>query len=87
MCLAIEFAFDAMPDCMESSDEQEQETTEMNTVYYSCSTRTSFYCDNRQCRKDQFSCGNGKCVPWSSIFQSSKSCSNHRQAAFNLYVV
>ena len=81
MCIPIEFAFDAMPDCMDSSDEQENE--EMNKKYYSCSLKASLDCDNRQCRKDQFSCGNGECIPWSSVFQSSKICSNHRQAAYN----
>ena len=80
MCIPIEFAFDAMPDCMDSSDEQQTET--MNKVYYNCIGKTSVNCDSRQCRKDQFSCGNGERIHWSSVFQNSKGCSNHRQAAY-----
>ncbi|CAF1296584.1 unnamed protein product [Adineta ricciae] len=80
MCVSIDFVFDAMPDCMDSSDEQS--TEEMRTSYYSCSGKASVNCDNRLCRKDEFSCGNGECIPWTSIVQDNKGCSNRRQAAY-----
>ena len=80
MCIPIEFAFDAMPDCIDSSDEQETEV--LNARYYSCATSSSFNCGDRQCRKDQFSCGNGECAPWSSVLREGNGCRNHRQSAY-----
>ncbi|UJR12145.1 hypothetical protein I4U23_016322 [Adineta vaga] len=80
MCISIEFVFDAMPDCMDASDEQS--TEEMHALYYRCPGKTSVNCDNRLCQKDQFSCGNGECIPWVSIFEDDKGCINRRQAAY-----
>ena len=68
MCIPIEFAFDAMSDCMDGSDEQELD--ELHKRYYDCSKKSTYDCDDRLCRKDQFSCGNGECVPWSSVLPS-----------------
>ncbi|CAF1016779.1 unnamed protein product [Adineta steineri] len=53
MCIPVEFAFDARPDCMDWSDEQQ--LSELYKRYYDCSMKSTFDCDDRLCRKDQFS--------------------------------
>lgn len=80
MCIPIEFVFDAMPDCLDWSDEQELD--ELYERYADCATRSTFDCDDRLCRKDQFSCGNGECVPLSAIFNDQNGCSNARQITY-----
>ncbi|CAF0736628.1 unnamed protein product [Adineta steineri] len=80
MCIPIEFAFDAMPDCMDSSDEQALD--ELYKRYHSCATQSSFECDDRLCHKDQFSCGNGECIPWSAVLNDQKDCNNSRDIAY-----
>lgn len=80
MCIPTMFVFDAMPDCMDMSDEQELE--ELNQRYYDCSKTASLDCDDRVCRKDQFSCGNGDCVPWSAILNNIQGCANFRHTAY-----
>ena len=80
MCIPSEFVFDAMPDCMDLSDEQELE--EINQRYYDCSKKASLDCDDRLCRKDQFSCGNGDCVPWSAVLNNVQGCANFRHVAY-----
>jgi hypothetical protein len=81
MCIPLEFAFDARPNCMDSSDEQELD--EMYRAYYSCNKHSSALCDARFCRENQFSCGNGQCVSWTAIFGYSTGCSNFRHAAYS----
>lgn len=84
MCIPIEFAFDAMPDCMDWSDEQELD--EIYKRYYDCSRKSTYECDDRLCRKDQFSCGNGECVPWSSVLIDDRGCENSRHIAYTCEV-
>ncbi|CAF1184106.1 unnamed protein product [Adineta steineri] len=80
MCIPIEFAFDATPDCMDLSDEQASD--EPYKGYHNCAQQSTFECDNRLCHKDQFSCGNGVCIPWSAILNDQKDCSNFRDTAY-----
>ncbi|CAF1251800.1 unnamed protein product [Adineta steineri] len=80
MCIPMEFAFDAMPDCMDRSDEQALD--ELYKRYYQCARESTFECDDRLCHKDQFSCGNGECVPWSAILNDQKHCDNFRDIAY-----
>ncbi|CAF1287381.1 unnamed protein product, partial [Didymodactylos carnosus] len=80
MCIPIEFAFDAALDCMDGSDEQQ--LNELYKRYYDCSKRSTFECDDRLCHKDQFSCGNGECVPWSSVLNHNIGCQNSRHLAY-----
>ncbi|CAF4151727.1 unnamed protein product, partial [Adineta steineri] len=80
MCIPIEFAFDATPDCMDRSDEQALDV--LHKKYHHCATQSSFECDDQLCHKDQFSCGNGECVPWSAILNDQKDCGNFRDIAY-----
>ncbi|CAF4151493.1 unnamed protein product, partial [Adineta steineri] len=80
MCIPIEFAFDATPDCMDRSDEQALD--ELYIKYHHCASQSTSECDDRLCRKDQFSCGNGECVPWSVILNDQKDCGNFRDIAY-----
>ncbi|CAF1209532.1 unnamed protein product [Adineta steineri] len=80
MCIPIEFAFDATSDCMDLSDEQALDV--LHRKYHNCVTQSSFECDDQLCHKDQFSCGNGECVPWSAILNDKKDCSNFRDIAY-----
>jgi hypothetical protein len=81
MCIPLEFVFDARPDCIDFSDEQELD--EMYKAYYLCDRKSTIYCDTRLCLEDQFSCGDGECVSWTAIFGYSKGCSNFRHAAYS----
>ncbi|UJR19685.1 hypothetical protein I4U23_022819 [Adineta vaga] len=80
MCIPSEFAFDAMPDCLDWSDEQELD--ELYKRYADCPIHSTFDCDDRLCRKDQFSCGNGECVPWSAVLNDKNGCKNARHIAY-----
>ena len=80
MCIPKEFAFDGTLDCMDSSDEQE--IASLVRVFDPCSDQSLFRCDERLCRKDQFSCGDGQCVPWSTLLISEeRGCRNSRHLA------
>ncbi|CAF0712089.1 unnamed protein product [Adineta steineri] len=63
MCIPKEFAFDGTFDCMDSSDEQE--ILKLTRAFDPCPDQSLYRCDERLCRKDRFSCGDGQCVPWS----------------------
>ena len=80
MCIPKEFVFDGTLDCMDSSDEQE--LTNVFRVLDSCVDQSRFECDERLCRKDQFSCGDGQCVPWSSLINGENGCTNSRHLAY-----
>jgi hypothetical protein len=80
ICIPKEFLFDGAPDCMDSSDEQE--LREVYELYAKCSTRSASECDERLCRRDEFSCGNGQCVNWSAIINHQNSCSNLRNVVY-----
>ncbi|CAF1225754.1 unnamed protein product [Adineta steineri] len=80
MCIPVEFAFDATPDCMDSSDEQALD--ELYKRFQNCAVQSTSECDNRLCHKDQFSCGNGESIPWSAILNDQKDCGNFRDLAY-----
>ncbi|CAF1266508.1 unnamed protein product [Adineta steineri] len=80
MCIPVEFAFDVTPDCMDWSDEQASDV--LHKRYFECTRDSTFECDDRLCHKDQFSCGNGECIPWSAILNDQKDCSNLRDIAY-----
>ena len=80
MCIPNEFLFDIAFDCMDSSDEQE--IAEVYRQVSDCSVETSYECDERLCRRDQFSCGNGLCVPWSSLISHENGCANFRHLSY-----
>ncbi|CAF4083547.1 unnamed protein product [Adineta steineri] len=80
LCIPIEFAFDATPDCMDSSDEQA--LVEPYRRYYQCTGGSTVGCHDRLCHKDQFSCGNGEYVPWSAILNDQNNCVNFRNIAY-----
>ncbi|CAF1195768.1 unnamed protein product [Adineta steineri] len=80
MCIPVEFAFDATPDCMDLSDEQALD--ELYKKYQNCAIQSTLECDDRLCHKDQFSCGNGECVPWSAIVNDQKDCGNYRDTGY-----
>jgi hypothetical protein len=65
MCIPKEFLFDVVPDCMDSSDEQE--LIDSYQGYNKCPKTSAMECDERLCRKDELSCGDGQCIKWSSI--------------------
>ncbi|CAF4178445.1 unnamed protein product, partial [Adineta steineri] len=80
MCVPKEFLFDAVFDCMDLSDEQE--LPEPYARFDLCRTDTRLDCDERVCRKDQFSCGNGLCIPWSTLILGYNECENYRDVAY-----
>ncbi|CAF4093060.1 unnamed protein product [Adineta steineri] len=80
MCIPNEFLFDGMIDCMDSSDEQEVET--IRKIFGSCPTTSIWECEERLCRKDEFSCGDGQCIHWSSLIHHQYSCKNTRDLAY-----
>ncbi|CAF1547490.1 unnamed protein product [Adineta steineri] len=80
MCIPAEFAFDATPDCMDSSDEQALDV--LYKRHSQCAKESPSECDDRLCHKDQFSCGNGECVPWSAILNDQNDCGNVRDIAY-----
>jgi hypothetical protein len=80
MCIPKEFLYDTMPDCMDSSDEQEID--EIYAFYSKCLLHSISDCDERLCRKDHFSCGDGTCAPWWSVIDHSNGCKNSRNAAY-----
>ncbi|CAF2931890.1 unnamed protein product [Rotaria sp. Silwood2] len=80
MCIPKEFLFDAVPDCMDLSDEQE--LSDIYQVYNRCPKMSTVECDERLCRKDEFSCGDGQCVKWSSLIDHQVSCENWRDATY-----
>ncbi|CAF3952043.1 unnamed protein product [Adineta steineri] len=80
MRIPIEFTFDATPDCMDWSDEQVLD--EPYKRYRNCAVQSTFERDDRLCHRDQFSCGNGECVPWPVILNDQKDCSNFRDIAY-----
>jgi hypothetical protein len=55
MCITKEFLYDIVSDCMDSTDEQQ--------LYNTSSLDIKIHCDERLCRKNQFSCGDGTSVP------------------------
>ncbi|CAF4427039.1 unnamed protein product, partial [Rotaria sp. Silwood2] len=81
MCIPKEFLFDAVLDCMDLSDEQE--LSDIYQVYNRCPKMSTMECDERLCRKDEFSCGDGQCIKWSSIIDHHHvSCENWRDATY-----
>ncbi|CAF4022098.1 unnamed protein product, partial [Adineta steineri] len=80
MCIPNEFLFDGTIDCMDSSDEQEVET--IRRIFGSCPTTTIWECDERLCRKDEFSCGDGQCIHWPNLIHHQNSCKNARDLAY-----
>ncbi|CAF4195689.1 unnamed protein product, partial [Adineta steineri] len=80
MCIPNEFLFDGTIDCMDSSDEQEVD--EIRKIFASCPTTTIWECDERVCRKDEFSCGDGQCIHWSNLIHHQNSCKNTRDLAY-----
>jgi len=81
MCIPTEFLFDGAIDCMDSSDEQE--LTKIRESFSTCSVKPTMDCDERLCRKDQFSCGDGQCIHWSNVIHHQKSCANARDSAYH----
>ncbi|CAF1516012.1 unnamed protein product, partial [Adineta steineri] len=79
MCVPKEFLFDAVFDCMDLSDEQE--LPETYARFDLCRIETKLECDERVCRKDQFSCGNGLCIPWLTLILGEYGCENYRDVA------
>ncbi|CAF4326295.1 unnamed protein product, partial [Adineta steineri] len=80
MCIPNEFLFDGTIDCMDSSDEQEVET--IRRIFGSCPTTSLLECDERLCRKDEFSCGDGQCIHWSNLIHHQNNCKNVRDLAY-----
>ncbi|CAF2803590.1 unnamed protein product [Rotaria sp. Silwood2] len=81
MCIPVEFLFDGTVDCMDRSDEQE--IGRIRELVATCPTKSTFECDERLCRKDEFSCGDGQCIPWSNLIHHQDSCKNGRDAAYH----
>ena len=80
MCIPREFAFDGTHDCLDSSDEQELPS--LVRLFDTCPTQSLYRCDERLCRKDEFSCGDGQCVSWSSLINRKNGCRSHRHQAY-----
>ena len=55
---------------MDSSDEQE--SSKVYTKLHMCSKQSMWGCDERICRKGQFSCGDGQCVHSSAIINGER---------------
>ena len=85
MCIPLEFLFDGMIDCMDSSDEQE--VASIFDIFNRCPKKSVWQCDERLCRKDQFSCGDGQCVHWSSLLHLRNGCENFRHVAYRCEIV
>ncbi len=81
MCIPLEFLFDADFDCMDSSDEQENE--KMYEFFNRCPVKSAWECDERFCNKEQFSCGDGECVHWSNLLHHREGCENMRDLAYH----
>ncbi|CAF4127999.1 unnamed protein product, partial [Adineta steineri] len=81
MCIPVEFLFDADFDCMDMSDEQENQL--LYAPFIRCSKKSSWACDERLCRKDQFSCGDGECIHWSNLIHHRNMCENLRDLTYN----
>ncbi|CAF1208087.1 unnamed protein product, partial [Didymodactylos carnosus] len=80
MCIPKEFLYNVAFDCMDLSDEQE--LSKSYTIFDFCSTESKIECDERLCRKDQFSCGDGQCIHWSALINHENGCKNSRDAAY-----
>lgn len=85
MCIPLEFLFDGTIDCMDSSDEQEVAT--IFNIFNRCPKKSAWQCDERLCRKDQFSCGDGQCVDWSTVLHLRNGCENFRHIAYRCEMV
>ena len=85
MCIPKESSFDGVFDCMDSSDEQELPS--VFRVFDTCDDQSRYECDERLCRKDQFSCGDGQCVPWSALISGENGCKNFRDQAYRCETV
>ena len=79
MCIPQESSFDGDFDCMDSSDEQE--LSSLFSLFDGCADQSRYECDERLCRKDQFSCGDGQCVHWSALINRTNGCRNSRHEA------
>ena len=84
MCIPVEFLFDGVPDCMDSSDEQE--LRKIRDLFSTCPTKSTWECDERLCRKDEFSCGDGQCIHWSNLIHHQVTCKNTRDLTFQCEV-
>ena len=80
MCIPKQFAFDGTHDCLDSSDEQELPS--LVYMYESCPAQSLYRCDERLCRKNQFSCGDGRCVSWLTLIKEQNGCRNGRHLAY-----
>ncbi|CAF0946886.1 unnamed protein product [Adineta steineri] len=80
MCIPNEFLFDGTIDCMDSSDEQEVDR--IHKFFESCPATSVWECEERFCRKDEFSCGDGQCIHWSNLIHHQNSCKNARDLAY-----
>ena len=80
MCIPQEYFLDGERDCLDWSDEiQSKDGKECATE------KVSDECDDRQCPPDQWSCGDGECIPDRLDFQrrpESTKCHNRRDQSF-----
>jgi hypothetical protein len=82
MCIPLEFLFDGVIDCMDVSDEQEV-MRKIQEILKTCPIKSTWECDERLCRKDEFSCGDGQCIHWSNLIHHQDRCENTRDLAYN----
>lgn len=85
MCISQEFLFDGTIDCMDKSDEQE--IPSIFGYLATCPIKPKFDCDEFLCKKSEFSCGDGQCVPWTSVINHEQPCENRRDAFYRCEIL